>query len=159
MNAPAVLALLLLLAACSGTGTDTGAGADAASQEAQIRELEQQQAKVALDGDRAALERLFAPEFRIINPAGAVATKAQLLDILAGAGPSPYSSATYETHDVAVRGEVAWSVGTETVVFARDALGSLAGQTVQRRITHVWEQQDGQWRLVLRHATNVVPPP
>lgn len=155
ISAALAVPALLLLAACSGTGP----AADAASQQAQIRELEQQQAKVALDGDRATLERLFAPEFRVINPAGAIATKAELLDILAGAGPSPYRSATYETHDVAVRGEVAWSVGTETVVFARDALGSLAGQTVQRRITHVWEQQDGQWRLVLRHATNVVPPP
>lgn len=144
----AVLALLLVACATTPAGTEAG-----------IRELEQQQAKLALAGDRAALEKLFAPGFRVINPSGAIATKAQLLDVLAGSNPSPYRSATYETQDVSVNGDVAWSVGLETVVFARDALGSRAGQTVQRRITHVWEKQDGQWRLVLRHATNVVPAP
>jgi hypothetical protein len=147
----ALLAVLLL-----GAVADGAAGVD--PQQAVIRELEQQQARLALAGDRAGLEKLFATEFRVINPAGAVATKAELLDILAGSGPSPYRSATYATHDVTVRGETAWSTGIETVVFARDALGSRAGQVVQRRITHVWEKQGGQWRLVLRHATNISSP-
>lgn len=142
--------LALLVAACATTPAVT---------EGYIRELEQQQARLAIAGDRAALEQLFAPGFRVINPSGAIVTKAELLDVLAGGGPSPYRSATYETSDVHVNGSLAWSVGLETVVFARDALGARAGQTVQRRITHVWEKQGGQWRLVLRHATNVVPPP
>lgn len=144
------VALALLIAACATAPAATDAG---------IRELEQQQAKLAIAGDRAALEKLFAPGFRVINPSGAIVTKAELLDVLAGGGPSPYASATYETHDVSINGDVAWSVGLETVVFARDALGARAGQTVRRRITHVWEKQGGQWRLVLRHATNVVPAP
>jgi ketosteroid isomerase-like protein len=152
ISMPNLLAVLLLVAGASASSV-----AGAASQEGVIRDLEQQQAKLALAGDRPALEKLFAPEFRVINPAGAIATKAELLDILSGTGPSPYRSATYETHDVTVRGDMAWSVGLETVVFARDALGSRAGQSVQRRITHVWEKQAGQWRLVLRHATNLVP--
>jgi hypothetical protein len=147
---PLAGALALLVAACATTPAGTEAG---------IRELEQQQAKLAIAGDRAALEKLFAPGFRVINPSGAVVSKAGLLDVLAGGGPSPYASATYETQDVSVTRDMAWSVGLETVVFARDALGARAGQTVQRRITHVWEKQGGQWRLVLRHATNVVPPP
>jgi ketosteroid isomerase-like protein len=147
---PMLAALALLLAACATVPAGT---------DAHIRDLEQQQAKLALAGDRAALDKLFAPGFRVINPSGAVVSKAQLLDVLAGSGPSPYASAVYETQDVAVNGNVAWSVGLETVIFARDALGSRAGQTVQRRITHVWEKQSGQWRLMLRHATNVVPPP
>jgi hypothetical protein len=146
----ALAAAMVLLAACATTPSGT---------EARIRELEQQQAKFAIAGDRTGLEKLFAPGFRVINPSGAVVSKAQLLDVLAGSGPSPYAAATYETQDVSVNGNVAWSVGIETVVFARDALGARAGQTVQRRITHVWEKQRGQWRLVLRHATNVVPPP
>jgi len=149
---PVAAIALLLLGACASTGA-------ADSTEARIRELEQQQAKLAIDGNRAALEKLFAPEFRVINPSGAVVSKAQLLDLLAGSGPSPYSSAKYETQDVTVNGSTAWSVGLETVVFARDMQGSRAGQTVQRRITHIWREQGGTWRLVLRHATNVVPPP
>jgi hypothetical protein len=128
------------------------------STEQQIRDLEQQQAREAIAGNRAALEQIFAPEFRVINPLGGIATKQQLLDILAGGGPSPYVSATYETQSVSVRGDMAWSLGLETVVLARDALGSKAGQTVQRRILNVWERQGGQWRLVMRQTTNVAPP-
>jgi ketosteroid isomerase-like protein len=147
---PLATALLLLLAACATTPTGT---------EARIRELEQQQATLAIAGDRAGLEQLFAPGFRVLNPSGAVVSKSELLDVLAGGGPSPYASAKYETQDVSVNGDVAWSTGLETVVLARDALGMRAGQTMQRRVTHVWERQGGRWRLVLRHATNVVPPP
>jgi hypothetical protein len=147
----AALSLVLWLPACATTPP--------AGTEARIRELEQQQASLAIDGNRASLEQLFAPEFRVINPSGAVVPKTQLLDLLAGGGPSPYRSARYETQDVSVNGDVAWSVGLETVVYARDMQGGVAGQTVQRRITHLWEKQGGQWRLVLRHATNVVPPP
>jgi hypothetical protein len=31
-----------------------------------------------------------------------------------------------------------------------------AGQTVQRRFTHVWKNEEGVWRLVARHA-NIIP--
>lgn len=147
-------ALALMLAGC-----DNAPVTPAATTQAQIRELEQQQARYAIAGDREALENLFAPEFRVINPSGAVVSKAELLALLAGSGPSPYQSARYETQDVSVNGDMAWSVGLETVVFAADAQIGPAGQTVQRRITHIWEKQDDQWRLLLRHATNVVPPP
>lgn len=148
IRSPMAAALVLLMVACATPPAGTEAG---------IRDLEQQLAKLAIAGDREALEELFAPGFRVINPSGVVVSKAQLLDVLAGSGPSPYRTAKYETQDVSVNGNVAWSVGLETVVFARDALGARAGQTVQRRITHVWEKQGGQWRLVLRHATNVAP--
>lgn len=146
----ALLPVLLLAAGC--------ATAASPSTEQQIRELEQQQARDAIAGNRTALDQLFAPELRVINPLGGIATKPQLLDILAGGGPPPYRSATYETQEVSVRGELAWSLGLETVVMARDAFGSKAGQTVQRRILNVWEKQGGRWRLVMRQITNVVPP-
>lgn len=149
--AAAFMAMVSPLTACAAT-----------PQEATIRELEQQQAKSAIAGDRAALERLFAADFRVINPSGSVVSRAELLDLLTGGGPSPYSSASYETQTVALRGDVAWSVGLETVVFrpdVRNMQGAQPGQTVQRRITHVWERQGGEWKLALRHATNVAPVP
>lgn len=133
--------------------------ADTAAETA-IREIEQQQARAAISGDRAALERFFSPAFMLINPSGARVTRAELLGILTGGGPAPYTSATYETEEVTVRGDVAYTVGLETVVFSANVQGlqgAQPGQTVQRRITHVWERQDGQWRLVLRHASNVAP--
>lgn len=127
---------------------------------ARLREIEQQQARAAIAGDRAALEQFFAPAFTLVNPNGARVTRAELLALLTGAAPSPYAAATYETEDVTVRGDVAYTVGLETVVFSADVQGmpgAQPGQKVQRRVTHIWERQDGQWRLVLRHASNVAP--
>jgi len=125
------------------------------SPEAQIRDLEQQQAKAAIARDRAALDRIFAPGFRVINPAGAVATKEELFKLLLD-GPAPaYTSAVYETQSVEVFHDVVVTTGLETVVMGQ---GAQAGQTVQRRITQIWEQSGQDWRLALRHATNVTPP-
>lgn len=126
--------------------------------DAALRDIEQQQARAAIAGDRAALERFFAPTFMLVNPNGARVTRAELLDLLTDGGPSPYTSANYETEEVTVRGDVAYTVGVETVVFSANVQGmpgAQPGQTVQRRVTHIWERQDGQWRLVLRHASNV----
>lgn len=33
----------------------------------------------------------------------------------------------------------------------------LAGHAVQRRFTHVWKKEGGDWRLIARHANNVLP--
>jgi len=125
------------------------AHADARSQQA-IRDLEQMQARAAIGGDRATLERLFAKDFRIVNPSGAVSDRDGLFQVLFN-GPSPYRSATFETQDVRDFGDTIVTVGLETVVMAT---GPQAGKPVQRRITHVWHR-DGEWRLQLRHATLV----
>lgn len=139
-----VIPLLLLgLAACASV-----------SPESRIRELEQQQVKAAIARDRGALERIFAPDFRIINPSGAVAPKEELLNLLT-TGTSPYRSAVYETQTVNVYKGVVVTTGLETVVPAQ---GAQMGQDVQRRITHVWEKSGNGWQLKVRHATVVVPP-
>ncbi len=143
MSKIGVIGLFALLTAC--------AAVPSTNVEQQIRALEQEQARAAIAGERATLERLFAPEFRVINPAGAVASKAELLQLLAG-GASPYRSANYETQTVDVFSDVVVSVGLESVVPNQ---GAQAGQTVRRRITHVWRREGSAWVLALRHATNV----
>jgi uncharacterized protein (TIGR02246 family) len=136
----------VMLAVCSATAR--------AGVEEDIRALEQQQVQFALAGDRKALEKLFAPDFRIINPAGAVANKEELLALLT-ASSAPYKSATYVTETVRRYRDVVVSTGLESVVPAQ---GAQAGQNVRRRITHVWEKRRGRWQLVLRHATVVAAP-
>ena len=128
-----------------------------AATEQQIRTLEQEQVHAVIARDRAAIERLFAPDFMIINPSGAVANRQVLLDLLVG-GEAPYRSGTYQTETVRIYSDTVVTTGLETVVPAR---GVAAGQNVQRRITHVWERQKtggGAWQLALRHATVVTPP-
>lgn len=138
-----------LLAGCAATVP----AVSTATTEKQIRELEQQQVRAAIARDRPALEQLFAADFRLVNPSGAIASKQELLQLLTE-GTSPYSSAVYQTDAVSVYHDVVVTIGLETVVPAR---GTQAGQTVKRRVTHVWQQQGGQWRLVLRQATVVTP--
>lgn len=118
-----------------------------------IRALEQQQAQAAIARDRAALDRIFAPDFQIVNPSGVVASKEELLALLLG-GTSPYRSAVYQTDTVRVYRDVVVSTGLETVV---PNTGAQAGQQVRRRITQVWKREGGDWRLALRHATIVTP--
>jgi hypothetical protein len=124
-----------------------------------IRDLEQQQARAAIARDRMALERLFAPEFKVINPNGGVGSRETLLGLLLGDGPSPYRSAAYTTDEVRDYGDTVVSIGMDTVVPNQ---GPQAGQTVLRRVTQVWRRQplDGKpvWRLVLRHANIITTP-
>ena len=71
MSTRLLAVMLLALAACATVSPET-----------QIRALEQQQAHAAISRDRGALENIFAPDFRIINPSGAVASKDELLNLL-----------------------------------------------------------------------------
>lgn len=136
--------LLVVLSACATV-----------SPEAQIRDLEQQQGKAAIARDRAALDRIFAPDFRVINPSGSVASKDELFKLLLEGATPPYQSAVYETQSVEVFRDVVVTTGLETVVMGQ---GAQAGQTVQRRVTQVWERSGADWRLALRHATIVAAP-
>ena len=120
-----------------------------------IRDLEQLQVKAAVARDRAALEQIFAPDFRIINPSGAVSGREVLLNLLASDGPAPYASAAYTTDEVRDYGNVVVSLGMDTVV---PNTGPQAGKTVLRRVTQVWQKQKGRWRLTLRHANIITPP-
>lgn len=141
MRATLLLAALLL-GACATSNI-----------ERQIRDVEQAQARAAVAGDRAALEKIFAPGFRLINPSGAIASREELLTLLASGKP-PYSAATYVTDSVLVQGKrAAVGTGTESVVFAA------TGEKQQRRITQVWQRVGGDWQLVLRQATLVAAPP
>jgi hypothetical protein len=126
----------------------------ARSTEQIIRELEQQQVQAAITRDRAALEKIFATDFRIISPTGSIGTRETLLDVLTS-GPAPYQSAQYTTDFVRDYGHIAVSVGMDTVV---PNTGAQAGKTVLRRVTQVWQRQKGVWRLTLRQANIITGP-
>jgi uncharacterized protein (TIGR02246 family) len=126
-----------------------------AKTEKAIRDLEQLQAKAAIARDRATLEKIFAPDFKIINPSGAVSGRDVLLTLLASDGPAPYASAAYTTDEVRDYGNVVVSIGMDTVV---PNTGPQAGKTVLRRVTQVWQKQKGMWRLTLRHANIITAP-
>jgi hypothetical protein len=144
MQRTTLIAALMLLVAC---------GESPQAIEQQIRALEQQQARIAVAGNMAELETIFAPDFRMINPAGAMASRDELLALL-GSGTPPYRKAAYETDSVVVLGsDAVMTTGTESVEYAAD------GRPQQRRVTQVWRKYGADWRLLLRQATLVNPPP
>jgi uncharacterized membrane protein YGL010W len=96
--------------------------------------------------------KIFAPDFRMINPAGAMTSRNELLGLLASGKP-PYRKATYVTDKVMVNGDrVVVATGTESVEYAAD------GHPQQRRVTQVWQKNGATWQLVLRQATLINPP-
>lgn len=126
----------------------------AESTDSAIRALEQAQVRAAIAQDRAALERIFAPDYMMANPPGALVTRADLLKVLGGA-TAPYLSATYETQMVRELGDVVLTSGVETVV---PNTGGIARVTQQRRVTQVWKRAGGGWQLTFRHASLVAAP-
>ena len=135
----AACALLLSAGACAATPS---AG------EIQVRALEQSQDKAAVAGDMLTLQRLFADDYQMVNPAGQITTREQLLALLTGA-THPYRSAVYTTDLVRDLGSVIVTIGREDVVPNQ---GAQAEQVVHRRVTQVWVRRHGTWRLSIRHA-------
>jgi hypothetical protein len=146
--------LMLAVLGALSAGCASRDAPDITAIEAEIRELEQRQAGIALSGDRDTLRELFSPQFRMINPSGGVADREALLELLAGSAP-PYRTATYATEWVRVMPDVVLTMGTEQVEFG----GDRAGQMQLRRITQVWQRAEGdRWQLAVRHATLVASP-
>ncbi len=141
------------LAAAAVLLTSAAAAATPSAGESRVRALEQLQDQAAVAGDTATLQRIFADDYEMVNPAGAITTRAQLLALLTGA-THPYRSATYTTDLVRDLGNVMVTIGREDVVPNQ---GPQAGQLVHRRVTQVWVRKKGTWRLSVRHAM-VVPP-
>jgi hypothetical protein len=88
----------------------------------------------------------------MISPAGAIASREELMGLLGGGTP-PYRKAVYETNSVVVNDRrTVVTIGTESVEYAAD------GRPQQRRVTQVWTKHAAGWQLELRQATLVEPP-
>lgn len=119
--------------------------------EKEIRAIDQQEADALLRGDTSALERLWAKDLLITASNNTIRTGAEALGFVKS-GKMKLTKLERRIERVAVHGQVAVAMGTETVV---PAGGKGAGKTLNRRYTNVYAQQDGQWRLIARQATLV----
>ena len=122
------------------------------SEEDQIRALDQRGARAVLALDEAALDDLYSPHHLRHAPNNAVMTKDDVHRAVRTARFS-YSSFSRTTEHVAVHGDIAVTMGGEVVV--PQGHHPKAGQVVNRRYTHVWRNEDGRWRLLIRHANEV----
>jgi len=116
--------------------------------EAEIKNLEQAEVKALQDKDTNTIKKIWDKDYIVNNPENKIVL----------AKPNPLDrpviqktkvSFTREVEKVLVNGDIAISMGNETVV---PADGSTQGQTIKRRYTNIWMKKDGAWKLVARHA-------
>lgn len=120
--------------------------------ENEIRSLEQTEVQAVLNKDTATLKKLWDKDYIVNNPGNMIVL----------AKPNPVDrpvlqnqrvSFTREVEKILINGDIAISMGNETVIPAGDAPN--AGQIVKRRYTNIWMKKDGQWKLVARHANKL----
>ena len=117
--------------------------------EVEIKKLEQQEVQAVLTKDTVTLKKLWDKNYVVNNPDNKI--------VSANANPldrpvlrTPRISFTREVEHVTITGNIAVSMGNETVVPAGDL--PKAGMTVKRRYTNVWMKTGSEWKLVARHA-------
>lgn len=147
--------MLLVVAMAIAGPAWAQAPAAASPEEAAIRALEERVRLGVLARDTSALREIWSPTFAVNAPANRVApSRAAVFDLLTR-GIIHYSSFETTIEFLQVEGPLAVVMGAEVVRPTGKALR--AGETLQRRYTHIWRKDDGKWLLVARHA-NIVPP-
>lgn len=118
--------------------------------ETEIRTLEQTEVKAILNKDTVTLKKLWDKDYIVNNPENKIIpAKSNQVDrpVL----QKSKSSFTREVEKILVNGDIAISMGNETIV----AITNQSEQTVKRRYTNIWMQKGDSWKLVARHA-NVI---
>lgn len=147
------LPLVLLLLGCA---TARLANQPDTTDEATIRLLEEQERVAVLNRDTAALVQLWSEQLIVNAPSNQVSSDRSVVLNLMRQGLIHYSLFERRIERLRIDDDIAFVMGGETIQPIGNA--PQAGQTVQRRFTHVWKKETGVWRLVARHA-NIIPRP
>jgi ketosteroid isomerase-like protein len=147
--------IALVVAGCATGNRSHGAqvvgGAGATSQvEAEMRELDQIQAKAWLERDQAALERLWSPEFVLQAPSNQILTREGVFREM----QTPRLAGGLESMERTVErvrqfGDIVISMGVDRPV---NKTGPTAGVVRTQRYTNVWRREGNTWRVIARHA-------
>jgi len=126
------------------------AGGAAMSQaEAQIRELDQIQARAWAERDQSALERLWSPEFVLNAPSNQILTREGVFREMRTPRLSTPTPLERTTERVTPFGEIMISMGVEHFTPRN---GPAAGIMRTQRYTNVWRREGESWRMIARHA-------
>jgi ketosteroid isomerase-like protein len=118
----------------------------------QLTELQQQLARAWVAGDRAAIERIIAPEWTVTGPDGGISTRADVLRDVFETRTHRIRSLTVDDVRVRVFGDAA-------VVTGRTHGRGESGNTpydVEIRFTDMFVRRDGRWQAVASHASVVM---
>jgi ketosteroid isomerase-like protein len=114
----------------------------------QLKKLEEEWATAFIKRDGAALNRILAEDYYIIDPNGSVGNKAQTIEDITS-GNTVFESIKYDDLNVRVYGTFAIVTGGETVTVRSNGQSS----TVTFRFTDVFTLRRGQWQAVSSQLT------
>ena len=161
-----LIAASFLLVSCEPAATNTATNkpanaannaaaapaANTAAIEADIKKAVNDMAASLVKNDAAAIEKLYAENYRFVGPDGAVATGAERVASMKSGG-TKYESITYD--EVTVRSN---AEGNGAVSISRATVkGVNLGKPVdgQFRVTHVWSKTKDGWKLANGQTTPI----
>ena len=152
--AVAVCSLFVTGCKTSGNGGDPKPAAavtpNAAEVKRQIPELMRQYTKALLDKDMAALDRLWSDDLTFVNPSGDLRTKQQrMADV--SSGETVFQSIHISDEKVRTYGNAAVST-CRGMLKAKYSGKESSGDY---RITLVWANPTGDWKIVAIHMTPI----
>jgi ketosteroid isomerase-like protein len=106
-----------------------------------------------VQGDRAALERLVADDYVLVNGAGQVQDKARLI--------ADYVAPGFKLDPFTIEAPVEKVLGDTALLGGRvNMTGTDGGQrfALTVRFVDTWARRDGQWRVVYSQVTRVAKP-
>jgi ketosteroid isomerase-like protein len=116
--------------------------------EAELRAVELEFEASLVRADAAALDRILADDFRLVDLSGALSTKEAFLQVLQG-GELKFVSVVAQSMEVRLYENMAVIVG-QTAMHARFRDHDFE---VPSRFTHVYVRQGSAWRLVSAQGT------
>lgn len=120
-----------------------------------IRSLEDQERLAVLNRDLESLKHLWSEQLLVNAPGNRVSPNREVPLGLVQTGVIHYTLFERSIEALRIDGDIAFVMGAETIKPTDKA--PHAGQTIQRRFTHVWKRDGETWRLIARHA-NILPP-
>lgn len=120
--------------------------AESSDWKTEIAALEAEGARAFLARDIARLDQLWSDDLLVNSPLNRVSPKRQVLDML--------QKGVIVHHALEQRPEIMRRDGDLVIVMGFDFVQDTPESPVQRRrITNVWRQESGAWRLYIRQAT------
>lgn len=117
---------------------------------AEFRQIAQNLAAAYLKGDRAFVDALLTDDWTSTDYRGRSWTKADVLAMFDGRRP-PMTKAEIDVDRVRLLGDIAIVTGRS------ESAGEVDGRAVSitQRYTDIYVRQDGRWRIVTSHGTQV----
>jgi ketosteroid isomerase-like protein len=140
--------LVLVLAVCYLPAQSTNTNA-----EAEVRQIEEAERRAVLKKDTNILKQIWSKDFIVNAPNNRVVVTGESVADRPVIAQMSYASFTREIEEILIKGDIVFSMGSEIVVPTGD--NPRAGDEIKRRYTNVWMKQEGTWKLVARHASEI----